>query len=283
MAFRRYTSAVLVVAGSMLIASAGSAKTTKPTRVYADFGYVIVDPLDEKAAIEEGAAAQEAAERVFLLHNAHFALVEEGLGGNRWSSLSNGYIVYSWPFPNGSRKFASHPSPHDLRHEIGHDLLARYLIPRSSDGEYGTDAPDWLDEMAAIAFEGAEQQSNRQQVARMEADRVGLLPLERLMTMVHPEFRTRLATASDTAFTTAQPTSKDTVRFYSTIRVFYDYLIAKTGDRAIVAHLAAAYRRGDNLKTWIVDRLRPKGEGDSLEAVNANLLRWFDIDPRYKQ
>lgn len=276
---RNATSIALLFAASLCLMSVADAKTSKPKKVYTDFGYVLVDPLDVEGAINEGQAAQEAARRVLLLSGLRFAIVEEGSDGNSWGSLSKGYIVYPWPFPNGSRRFAARPSTHALRHEIGHDLLARYLIPRSTDNQYGTDAPDWLDEMAAIAFEGMDQQLDRRRATTKEAAGVGLLPLDRLLSMEHPEFKRKIEVDSKSAFVTTEPTSSDTIRFYSTVLALYDFLVSRTGNRAIVAELAATYMRREDLTAWLIRRLSP--DGGSIEQMNASFLQWLANDPRY--
>jgi hypothetical protein len=278
---RNAAPVAFVIVASLCISSVVSAKIAAPDKVYTDFGYVQVDPLDVEAAIAEGKAAQEAARRLLLLPSLHFAIIEEGSGSDRWGSVSDGYIVYPWPFPNGSRRLTARPATHVLRHEIGHDLLERYVVPKSSKSQYGTDAPDWLDEMAAVAFEGAEQQSNRRRTARREAARAGLLPLSQLLSMEHPEFKSKVAVDPTQVIATMEPTSSDAIRFYSTVQAFYDFLLARVRNTAIVAELTGAYMRGDDLKMWVINKLRSGREVGSLEKVDADFLRWLATDPRY--
>lgn len=278
---RDAASVALVIVASLCISSVASAKIAAPAKIHTDFGYVQVDPLDVEAAIAEGKAAQEAARRLLLLSSLRFAIIEEEPGGNRMGSVSDGYIIYPWPFPNGSRRLTARPATHVLRHEIGHDLLERYVIPKSTKNQYGTDAPDWLDEMAAVAFEGAEQQSNRRRTARRETARAGLLPLSQLLSMEHPEFKSKVAVDPTQVIATIEPTSNDAIRYYSTIQAFYDFLLARVRNTAIVAELSGAYMRGDDLKMWVINKLHSGREVGSLEEVDADFSRWLATDPRY--
>lgn len=260
--------------------SDGNAKGHRSSRVRTDFGYVSVDPRDVDAAIGEGKAVQAAARQVLLLYDVPLAIVEDGRGHGRWGVSADGYVVYPWFFPHGSRQLDERPAVHVLRHEIGHDLFQR-LVPRSRANQYGTDAPDWLDEMAAIAFEAPGNQAQRRRAARREADGGGLIPLSRLLAMEHPEFSAQSSAAPGLVVMGAAPTSHDTIRFYSTVQAFYDFLRTRSGSDAIVAELAAAFGRGDDLGTWILKRVRHDDRQRSLEQLDAEFRNWIVEDPRF--
>ena len=245
-----------------------------------DFGYVAVHHLDVQAAITEGDAAKDAAQSVFLLPNITFAIVEEGCKEAFQQTVPGDFVVHTWPFPNGSRRQGPRPRTNVLRHEIGHDLFSRHLVPKTREDQYSTDAPDWLDEMAAIAFEGIDQQINRRQMARIDADRTGLLPLSRLMDMTHPEHGTVVSVPQGRTFAVARPASPDTLPFYSTVFAFHEFLIERTGRRSIVAELASAFRDGEVLDRWIVKRIGRDDIG-TVEELNTAFLSWFEQDPRY--
>lgn len=249
----------------------------KPT----PFGYVTVDPLDEEAATDEGIAAAEAAKAVLSLKKIRFAIVEEGADGHRWGDIVDGTIIYTWKFRHGHSERLSRSSSYLLRHEIGHDLFARYVVPRTRVDQYGTDAPDWLDEMAAVAFEGSTQQRERRRQAYRALKADGLLPLSRLLTMDHPELARAGPEQPGQTFTVAPPSSSDTIPFYLTIRAFYDYLVVGTRDTAIVAELAAAFRRGDAMEPWLLHRLGRQDTIASVEAMDFDFRSWLPEDPRY--
>lgn len=257
-----------------------SGASLSPEQVQTDFGYVAVNPLDVQAAIAEGDAAKDAAETVLLLPNVAFAIVEEGCTEVASHPLSDDLVVHTWPFPNGSRRQGPRPPTNVLRHEIGHDLFSRHLVPKTREDQYGTDAPDWLDEMAAIAFEGVDQQRNRRQMARIDADEGGLLPLPRLLEMPHPEYGRRISVPEGRTFAISRPASRDTLPYYSTVFAFHEFLIERTGSKSIVAELASAFRDGEALDRWILQRIGHDSAG-TLEALNAEFLTWFERDPRY--
>lgn len=251
-------------------------------KVVTDFGYVAVDSLDIEAAVTEGNAAREAAERAFLLPNVSLAIVEEGCTDAFAPMLAEDHSVHTWAFPNGSRREGPRPPTNVLRHEIGHGLFARYLVPTTRDDQYGTDAPDWLDEMAAIAFEGEDQQRSRRRMAMIDADETGLVPLPRLLRMVHPEYRRMALVPQGQAFSVGSPASQDTLPFYSTIFAFYEFLVERTGSASIVAELASAFRDGEPLDHWILERTG-SSEANTLEELDADFLAWFDQAPHYRR
>ena len=266
MVFSSHTLDLLSITAAFFGSAAAPAEYKK---VKTGFGYVFVAAEDVPAAIKEGYAAQAAAEKIFLLRNVTFAVVEEGSGDFRWGETRDGLKTYTWTFPNGPRRFKPRPAITMLRHEIAHDLFDR-LVPTTSGGQYGTDAPDWLDEMASVAFEGIERRSSR----RDDAQSNGLLPLTTLLRMTHPELGAPVVREAGQAFAAGPASSDRTIPFYATVSCLYEFLSEKTGRKSIVAELAGAFRRGENLETWLLDRLG-YGKRGSLEQMNTDFLRWF--------
>lgn len=248
-------------------------------RADTDFGYVIAHPDDVQAAIAEGSAARAAAKEVLSLPDARFAIVEASYADERLGAHAGGqYPIYRWVFQNGPDRRSLRPPAYVLRHEIGHGLFTRYLVPSTRSGQYGGDAPDWLDEMAAIAFEAEPQTSSRHRLAAIYAGSSRLIPLQRLLAMAHPELAGRMPLPShDETVRMMQPASDETLPFYVTVRAFYDFLVDRTGSRAIVAELAAAFRRGEQLEHWVISRT---GYGD-LDALNADFMTWVASDERF--
>ena len=265
---------VLLLAAHAAPAEPADPATYKPAiynKVETAFGYVEVDPEDVAAAVGEGEAAQSAAARIFSLGAVRFAIIEEGAEPAGWGETEAGLIIYTWTFPHGSRRFEPRPAIDTLRHEIAHDLFARYLVPTSTRDQYGTDAPDWLDEMAAVAFESARERESRRRDARKE----GLLTLPTLLQMNHPEFGANVDRETGQTFASTIVSSDETIPFYATVSCFYDFLSEKTGHADIVAELASASARGENLKVWLLDRLGYSRQGEALERMNADFVRWF--------
>jgi hypothetical protein len=274
-----------VVAGFALahIVTLGSdAASPKVSRVNTSFGYVVVDDLDREAAIIEGQAAQQAATEVLRIRHARFAIIESEYATVGWGGISEeGYPTYKWVFKNGGSNMP-HPPDYVLRHEIGHDLFVRYMVPNTNAGQYGSDAPDWLDEMAAIAFEGAAQQASRRREAAAYAARGDLIPLSRLLVMIHPELRAGAQSSTIATFRIAEAASDDTPRFYATIRAFNDFLVDRTESPSVVAQLAQAFRQGKSLKSWIIAKSKIDGQHRDIDGVNAEFMRWLHNTQLYK-
>ncbi|HEX8125437.1 MAG TPA: hypothetical protein VF548_07640 [Allosphingosinicella sp.] len=258
-------------------------------RTESTFGYVEVSAADVETAIDEGRAAQAAARNALALPDVRFGITDRGGTGGQWVNLAaDGKPVYSWMFRRGPGDRKPVPSSNTLSHEIGHDLFIRYLVPSSRDDQYGGDAPDWLDEMAAIAFEGAELTASRRRQAARYAREATLLPLGQFLTMTHPEWASRPPPApsrepapSGETFEIRLAISEDSPRFYATGRAFYDFLVDRTKSAAIVAELAIAFRKGERLDRWILSRTGHKGPSAGLGALNAEFLAWIASDERY--
>lgn len=240
--------------------------------VETEFGYVLVDHRDLEAAIKEGNAVRSRAKSVLGLENAQFAIVEEGSGDSRWAGLdSSGFVVYPWPFPHGARRFKPRPAIHVLRHEIAHDLFARHIVSTSTTNQYGTDAPDWLDEMAALAFE-----SNRGlQSYRRSAKEVGLLSLEVVLRSPHPEFGAPVSVEPGQTFSSGSPSSFQTIPYYATICIFHDFLVERTGNEGVVLDLASAFNRDENLEIWILNRLGYSAQNNQIRQLDEDFKAWF--------
>ncbi|QBX38447.1 hypothetical protein E4M02_08765 [Brevundimonas sp. S30B] len=247
------------------------------------FGQVVTAAQDAETAVREGEAAFAAAKAVLGLDDLRFVIVDAALGSTQWGDLSDdGAPIYPWVFASSVTDGAPRAPDYVLRHEIGHDLFVRYLAPSTQADQYGGDAPDWLDEMAAVAFEGVEQQTARRRSVVLYQRAGRLLPLGDFLTMTHPEMTGDLPdVASGELFQVRRSMSQDTGPFYAMARAFYDFLVARTGDSSIVAALAGAMREGEPLDRWILDRTG-HGDAGSVEALNKDFLAWIDADPRYR-
>lgn len=252
-------------------------------RTESTFGYVEVSAADTKTAIEEGQAAQAAARDVLALPDVRFGIADPGGRTGQWVNPgADGRPVYSWVFSRKAGDPQRVSSSYVLRHEIGHDLFIRYLAPSSTADQYGGDAPDWLDEMAAVTFEGPVQTESRRRLAARFARDATLIPLGRFLKMTHPEHASRPPPdASGQAVRIRLASSEDTPQFYVMCRAFYDFLVDRTKSPSIVAEMAAAFRKGERLDRWILTRT---GHGDpqaGLGTLNAELLAWIQSDERY--
>ena len=163
-----------------------------------------------------------------------------------------------------------------LRHELGHQVfLRRVLVPSRRDG-YGSDAPDWLDEAAAIVMETPEMKDQRRAMARMLAAQGKLLPLGDFLAMSHPEAKSgvdRLASASPNG-TFVPKNPFQTLIFYSQCQVFTDFLISKTGEPDILRKLADAIGRNEDYVAVLVEEIAIGAGQNSLDEINSMFLSW---------
>lgn len=175
-------------------------------------------------------------------------------------------IEFPWPFygRNGSQKFSQYVMPH----EIGHVVFIEYLAPSSGKPEYGGMAPDWLDEMAALAFEGNEGAEERRRFAVKLAFKGELVPVRKLFSMTHPEWR---GPEEQIAPSVRLASSPDTLSYYVTIRLLFDFLIVKTGDELIIRKMARRVRLGKDIDGWILKKIRVKNtqELDKILILHA--------------
>jgi len=264
---------VFAIASYVVAASSGvtGSEAGRQQKVRTDFGYVVVAEEDITVAIREGEATQAAAKEILLLDGVRFAIVEEG-NGSLWGDVdASGLITYTWSFPHGARRFKSRSAVNVLRHEIAHDLFARYMVRTTHFAQYGTDAPDWLDEMAAIAFESDGQFALR----RRDAERYGLLPLSRLLQMDHPERTTKVIIEDNRSFANGPASSVETAPYYATISLFYKFLTHETGERSIVAELANDFNAGKELDKSLLVRLEYGDNAEALTEMDQNFMAWF--------
>ncbi len=273
-----FSAAMLLLTPLMVSAAAGDLE--RGSSIGTTFGHVRVDGADIQAATEEGEAAYSAARAVLGLSRPRFSVVELGYTSQSWGDRSSdGTFVYVWQFakdPDGRRQ---PPPAYLLRHEIGHDLFIRYLVPSTNPDQYGGDVPDWLDEMAAVAFEGETLRASRRRGAVRYAQEGKLIPLQRFLAMTHPEMEAgSIPDPTDRLVTPFEPASDDTPHFYVMASAFYDFLVARTKNPAIVAELAAAFRKGRSLDRWILARIGTKG---GIQALNADFQAWVATDARY--
>lgn len=246
----------------------------------AKFGYVLVDDRDTQAALEEGLAADRAARDVLGISNAKFRIADPGLTNLRWGEPSpDGLPSYVWLFANSPGSKIQAPPSSLLRHEIGHDLFIRHLVPSTRADQYGGDAPDWLDEMAAIAFESETMRDSRRRAAVRYAREKKLIPMRRFLSMTHPELEASASLSSSNSLATAfEPASSETPLFYATASAFHEFLLAHTGSQSIVVELATAFREKKDLQAWILTRLRQR---NGLEGLDEEFSQWIASDPRY--
>ncbi|HEU0045909.1 hypothetical protein [Sphingomonas sp.] len=169
--------------------------------------------------------------------------------------------------------------PHELAH-LWYGELFWTDVARPPRDRYGSAAPDWLDEAAAILMESdtrAATHRNRFSDGRdPDRERAAAIPpeipLADLMTMPHP-VSDRLP-APGGAPGPIRLTSAPSL-FYAEIRVLADYLIERSGDRRIFAAISDGMRQGGSFAEWLArDGARHRLPA-TLAGLDADWQRWL--------
>jgi hypothetical protein len=180
-------------------------------------------------------------------------------------------------------------APKAIRHEIAHLLFMQAVWPSSGERpeQYGGDAPDWLDEAAAIIAESEEMTRNRRALFRELAASGGTIPLAEYLEMTHPvyadrQFRAmideaRAARAEGEPVIIAASLADDRVEraraFYAQTRGFVDYLLERTGDRRVLGDIAVELRdEASGFADWLNRHGAVRGLPAGIEALERDFL-----------
>lgn len=182
-----------------------------------------------------------------------------------------------------------------IAHEIGHLLFNRYFDGperESADrsARYGTSAPDWLDETAAVALENDAQTRSRYAAARDAYNADGTVlafPLDTYLSMDHPLLQSAQALktlergstgavmlSGDEATAFLEASGGKPAAFYRQTRMFIDYLMETSGDPRILYAIAEAYRNGGDLSGWLARSGGENGLPTTLNALETEFEAW---------
>ncbi len=269
------TAALLLAAVAVGGQPCAPASKAGMTVRHAAFGGVIAPTTNDASdAVAAGITVRTAARRYLGLDVPSFLIAPPALAVKQ--RTTGCAFVFAWRF---SRARGGTPLPaHVLPHEIGHDLFIRFLVPRRGVDEYGGAAPDWLDEMAAIACEDAAGVAARREEARRHAAEGRLIPLDRLLSMQHPEWRA--SGAAPQLGGPGQPRSADTPAFYATVRALFDFLVARTGDDRVIVRLAARVREGSPIGPHYLAQLAGGSASADPTSLNAALAAFAMLGGR---
>jgi hypothetical protein len=217
--------------------------------------------------------------------DARFLIVDGRHTKWRWADTTlAGVPVYPWRFAHRSVTVAQPPDD-ILAHEIGHDLFRRYVVPSTRPGQYGTDAPDWLDESVAIAFEDAELKAERRCEAFRHLKSGTLISIDRYLTMEHPDLAAT-PSAGDAGesrnFVSSPTVSALTPVFYAMSLAFSEYLVDRTGSLSILGDIGRMANKGEAPDRWIRIKIAGTNSEDSAAILNQDFVTWLSADARYQ-
>jgi hypothetical protein len=248
------------------------------------FGYILVRKKYSQAANREGVAAKSKAMSEFGLSNINFGIVDENCGKHGWDEPDeDNIIVYPWAFRGEIHSKAPPPEIQVLRHEIGHSFFIRFLVPNTLAYQYGGDAPDWFDEMAAVSFEGQGNRALRRCELSLYARTSGLLSFKRFLSMTHPELRVQESPSQTRGFSSSVSSNKETPIFYAMVNGFDDYLRTRLKGRRVIPELATAFMRGKPLGEFIVSELNLANEGGKFQELDLDFKAWMASDKRMQK
>lgn len=236
---------------------------------------------DVPLALEVRDKVKDAAERFLGLSEVRFVIVDAKTTRLRWGDTTpSGLAVYPWSFAHGPIDLSMRPPDHILAHEIGHDLFRRYVVPSSHSEQYGTDAPDWLDESVAIAFEDDEQKAERRCDAHRLFEGGELIPLKRFLQMDHPDLLIDPDVSFEVQddFQSSSIVSLETPSFYGMSLAFPEYLISQVGTPKVLGDVARAFVDGVDLEAWMAERTTTS----DVREMERDFHEWLSADPRYR-
>lgn len=177
-----------------------------------------------------------------------------------------------------------------MRHEVAHLLFTRSIWPSTTPRveQYGGDAPDWLDEAAAIVAESqAMTEARRARFAQLAAERA-TIPLEAYLQMPHPVFadanlqalvsRAReQAQAGGAAIVSASLDPGDggqALDYYAQTRGFVDYLIERTRNERVLEDVALFMREEGSFDQWLSREGQPRELPKGVAQLEEDFLRF---------
>ena len=178
-----------------------------------------------------------------------------------------------------------------LRHEIAHALFIAHVIPGTRKGQYGGDAPDWLDEAAAMTAETQDGAAARRR-AFISLVRAGRLRrLSDFVAAEHPLFNAPAIKAALAEASRANPQNPVVLSFkasdigvdrqavgdfYAQSRAVFDFLQETSGDQRILATIAADFMQTRDPLSWMTLIEPGRTPQDAIKSVDAAFQTWSE-------
>ena len=175
-----------------------------------------------------------------------------------------------------------------LRHELGHSMYAATFWPdagEAPEGRYGSPAPDWLDEAAAILMESVESQGSRAgeflHAGKLAARNTP--SLAEFLDMEHPIRTPELAKQlergqkSDSGvqmMVSGNADASGAAAFYGQALLTGMFLIETSGDPRILATISSAIAGGMPFPDWLAENGPLHGLPDNLASLQTTWETW---------
>lgn len=182
--------------------------------------------------------------------------------------------------------------PDAIRHEVAHLLFIHELWP-STEGvdQYAGDAPDWLDETAAVLAESETMTADRR-AAFVEAMKDGtLMALPEYLAMPHPAFAggafqdliEQARAQSDgtgMVFISAENLPDvdldDAAMYYTVTRGWIDFLTETSHNPRVFADLTQTLKANGSLEDWLTMHGPAYNLPDDFDQLQTNFMAWAE-------
>lgn len=178
-----------------------------------------------------------------------------------------------------------------LRHEIAHKLftVGQWGSTGGKGGGYGSGAPDWLDETAAVLAEGDDLTRARRKRFRQMVAEGTVIALPRYFTMKHPmtdsrvvERARRQAKAKGAAAVVVSSDDVETgeaLLFYAQARGFADFLLDRSPDSTVFSDITAALMGGADMGAWLRQHGAKHNLPTDIPSLERALMAWAKRQP----
>lgn len=168
-----------------------------------------------------------------------------------------------------------------LAHELGHMYLTHAFWPEAdaqADAQhYGSPAPDWLDEMAAILMEDEAMTAQRRRQWRdmLHNNPDRLLPLKDFLNTRHPLADIAAASKNKVFIAINDESFGSEAWFYLQTRALADFLIEHAQSPTIFASIAEAFAKQQSLADWLNTNGQRYGLPNDMTELEKHWQAWL--------
>lgn len=185
-----------------------------------------------------------------------------------------------------------------LAHEAGHILFREFYdgdaALEKSVSRYGSSAPDWIDELAAVLNENGELTTGRYASAQKrleEGKSANPYPLLEYLEMEHPSLRAAqalrersgqsgenvtLILSGEEAEQFLKESRGDPAEFYLQTRLFADFMLDTTGDQRIFAKIANGVKKQGTFGRWLGANHEEFGLAGDIAGLETQFSSWIE-------
>lgn len=284
MSFKRLTFVIV----SMLLISCANDSSVLPsldisyiaTEDEIEFGLTAEDlcvefdnEVDQELAMESARRVAWITSRVYKVTDAPLIAIQNARLETSDCAAHNRLF---WDFSTGSHTLNKQATS-TVPHEAGHLVLFE-IFGHTKAAQYGSDAPDWIDEAFALSFEGLENATRRLPSAKRT---VRIMPtLEVFLEAPHPLTEQVLAFPSTRGPQNLMPRPESvyaTAAFYSQALLFHEYLVDRSGEVDVLMTIIRDIKEGQSSPGAVMRALKAE-DTQSLSDINQDFVEWVNND-----